>query len=74
MGIVPFLRHILFPPTIVDGSEALPSAKPVRLAYLGKLMRLMNYFHRAASHRYLWSSWPTHLCSLYPRDDPHQDR
>ncbi|KAG6376052.1 beta-lactamase-like protein [Boletus reticuloceps] len=28
MGIVPFLRHILFPPTIVDGSEVHPPAKP----------------------------------------------
>lgn len=31
MGIVPFLRHILSPPAIVDASEALPSAKPVCL-------------------------------------------
>ncbi|KAG8217423.1 beta-lactamase-like protein [Butyriboletus roseoflavus] len=28
MGIVPFLRHILFPPAIVDGTEALPRPKP----------------------------------------------
>ncbi|KAF8553415.1 Metallo-hydrolase/oxidoreductase [Imleria badia] len=31
MGIVPFLRHILFPPVIVDGLETLPPAKPVRV-------------------------------------------
>ncbi|KAF8448066.1 beta-lactamase-like protein [Boletus edulis BED1] len=28
MGIVPFLRHILFPPAIVNGSEAHPPVKP----------------------------------------------
>ena len=29
MGIVPFLRHILFPPAIVDGSETVRPTKPV---------------------------------------------
>ena len=49
MGIVPFLRHILFPPGIVNGSETLPPAKPVCLPY--------STFDKArVSHMFFFSS------------------
>lgn len=37
MGIVPFLRHILFPPANVDSLEVLPPTKPVRALPLAML-------------------------------------
>lgn len=46
MGIIPFLRHILFAPAIVGGSEALPPTKPVcaLLTFDESSVSQMDYF------------------------------
>lgn len=50
MGIVPFLRHVLSPPAIVGGSEALPSTKPVCALFTFEESSVSQVYYLLSSH------------------------